>query len=76
MTSTAQSSSLRYTTILVRSSQQYLLLSLTNNLELHEAVTARDVGAVHDATSKVLTGARDQLLQLIDSISDGHASQS
>lgn len=76
MTSTAQSSSLRYTTILVRSSRQYLLLSLTNNLELHEAVTARDVGAVHDATSKVLTGARDQLLQLIDSISDGHASQS
>jgi DNA-binding GntR family transcriptional regulator len=68
MTSTALSSSLRYTTILVRSSQQYLLLSLTNNLKLHEAVTARDPDAVHAAAAAVLVTARDQLLRLIERI--------
>ena len=73
MTSTALSNSLRYTAILVRSSQQYLLLSLANNLELHAAVTARDPGAVHEATTTVLANARDQLLQLIESIPGGHA---
>lgn len=73
MTATAQDSSLRYTTILVRSSQQYLLLSLNNNLELHQAVTARDADAVHAATLTVLATARDQVLHLIESISCGHA---
>jgi DNA-binding GntR family transcriptional regulator len=72
MTSTAQSSSLRYTAILVRSSQQYLLLSLANNLELHAAVTARDARAVHETTTTVLVSARDELLRLINSISGGH----
>jgi DNA-binding GntR family transcriptional regulator len=75
VTSTALSSSLRYTAILVRSSQQYLLLSLANNLELHGAVTARDLPTVHEATTTVLTSARDQLLQLIDNISGGHTSR-
>jgi DNA-binding GntR family transcriptional regulator len=73
MTSTAQSSSLRYTAILVRSSQQYLLLSLANNLELHAAVTARDARAVHEATTTVLASARDELLRLINSISGGQS---
>lgn len=76
MTSTALSNSLRYTAILVRSSQQYLLLSLANNLELHAAVTARDLAAVQETTTTVLVNARDQLLELIESISGGHSSRS
>jgi DNA-binding GntR family transcriptional regulator len=68
MTSAARSSSLRYATILVRSSRQYQLLSLDNNQDLHAAVSARNLDAVHDATAKILTSARDQILQLIDSI--------
>lgn len=71
MTAAAQNSSLRYTTILVRSSQQYLMLSLANNMELHAAVTARNEDAVHKATTQVLTGARDQLLELISHIPGG-----
>jgi DNA-binding GntR family transcriptional regulator len=74
MTAAAQNSSLRYTTILVRSSQQYLMLSLANNMELHAAVSARDEDAVHEATSRVLTSARDQLLDLISSIPGGPRS--
>ena len=73
MTSAALNSSLRYTTILVRSSQQYLMVSLANNMELHAAVTARDMGAVHEATARVLANARDQLLQLINNIPGGHS---
>ena len=73
MTSAALNSSLRYTTILVRSAQQYLLLSLANNQELHAAVTARDLDAVHKATARVLTSARDQLLQLINNIPGSHS---
>jgi DNA-binding GntR family transcriptional regulator len=72
MTSAALSSALRYTAILVRGSQQYLLLSLANNQKLHAAVTARDLSAVHEATTRVLTSARDQLLHLIDNIPAGH----
>jgi DNA-binding GntR family transcriptional regulator len=72
MTSAALSSSLRYTTILVRSSQQYLQLSLTNNQELHAAVIAQDLDAVHERTIAVLTSARDQLLQLISNIPGSH----
>lgn len=68
MTSAALSSSLRYTTILVRSSQQYLLLSLSNNRKRHDAVTARDMDAVEETAAAVLVTARDQLLKLIDSI--------
>jgi DNA-binding GntR family transcriptional regulator len=75
MTATALSSSLRYITILVQSSRQYLLASLANNRELHAAVMARDLPAVHAATTTVLTSARDQLLRLIDSISGGQASR-
>ena len=72
ITATAHNSSLRYATILVRSSRQYLLISLTNNLELHKAVKARAADAVQRATSNVLTTARDQLLTVLDSISSGH----
>lgn len=68
MTSAALSSSLRYTAILVRSSQQYLLLSLGNNRKRHDAVTARDMDAVAETASAVLLTARAQLLKLIDSI--------
>jgi DNA-binding GntR family transcriptional regulator len=75
MTSAALSSSLRYTTMLVRSSQEFLLLSLANNRELHAAVTARDLDAVHEAASAVLTSARDQLLQLINNIPGGHSGR-
>jgi DNA-binding GntR family transcriptional regulator len=71
MTAAAQKSSLRYTTILVRSSQQYLMLSLANNMELHAAVSARDEAGVHEATTRVLTSARDQLLELISNIPGG-----
>jgi DNA-binding GntR family transcriptional regulator len=73
MTSAALNSSLRYTAILVRSSRQYLLLSLANNQELHAAVTARDLGGVHEATAAVLTSARDQLLQLINNSPGTHS---
>jgi DNA-binding GntR family transcriptional regulator len=68
LTSAAQSSSLRYTAILVRSSQQYLLLSLANNRALHTAVQAADAAAIEQTTHTVLESARDQILALMDSI--------